>query len=1194
MALKVGELFASFGIDTSGISKGLSEAQQSLSSFGTNLTIAGAAWSATITRAVTGAVKDAINRTAEFDSQMAKVFALKQITDQGTMDTLTQKAMEMGSKTKFTATEAGKAFEYMALAGWDAEQMLAGIEPIMNLAAASGEDLGRVSDIVTDAMTAFHIDTSDTKNIEHFSDVLAATMANSNTDVSQLGEAFKYVAPLAGTLGYSIEDTAAALGLMADSGIKGSNAGTALRSMLTRMLHPTKDTKLAMDKLGVSLTDSEGKMRPLVDILQQLRLGMGSMSEEEASAAFTELFHLTDEELGQLSTAEAAEYATLLAGQRGLSGLLAIGTANEAEWNKVINAIYGAEGAAEEMRESSEQSLGGDITKLNSALDTLKITLTHLYTPTLRKITQDATKLVAAFTEADPATQDLAVKMMLLAAGVGPAMIAVGRLAKLAAGLPALLTPAGAAGMTAALGIGMIAIAAIDSDNKVGTAMENMSANIATKTAEAAASAEANMAELPGRVANLSGSIQTTMENISSTITSGLDIGAAFLNTAAASMDSITAAGTSIVTGVVNGIANGLPKLIPAAVSVAGRFLVGMIQNFPKIIASGENFIGKFVEGLQNVDWWGVATDLAGALADTMHQLMTGVQEAADNGVGIKMGQAAASLIHKLLTGIGNFAQNADVIQFMTDLGNGLIAAMGELGNFAGELIGKLFSVEGLTAAYEAGKSLVKLIFSGMMSVLTGGATFIENLIDRILISAGVIDEEARAEYHATGEAAAEAMEEGFSAGVDKDADKYHYSIAAILSAALAGTGENPDIAGLDTSLRAPLYKAMTNAVNQAKRDFETDNNTKTLGELFREALTEQFNNGLGTEYGIEIPADLGDEVWDQIAQVLLNAGDSASLMTLFKSFFSMPENPMEEATDEIEDGTAEAMTAAAEAGFAVGEARAEGEKQGYAAAMDAGGSKEGTEAMATTIAEGKGPVQEATAQVSDAAVKAAMLVMSAENGQILGGVFVQGIQDGISTSQETLVAQAQAMAQAAHNAARGQMSSGVARQIGQDYCAGLTNGLNRGSGAVAAAAYNLGLKIADSTKKAIEVGSPSRVADREIGQMFGIGLVNGLNRTLDDVRQSAGGLADAMVRPFSMGDEIGIDTGAAVFSRMEAPAAAPAAQQTGNGTGGEDVARMIVSALSRVKIVMDKQECAEILTPTIDELLGERQEAVR
>lgn len=254
----------------------------------------------------------AVKVGADFEGAMSKVEAISGATGSD-LEALTNKAKEMGASTKFSATESANAFEYMAMAGWKTGDMLNGIEGIMNLAAASGEDLATTSDIVTDALTAFGMTAGDAT---HFADVLATASSNANTNVGMMGETFKYVAPVAGALGYTAEDTAVAIGLMANAGIKSSQAGTSLRSMMSRLTKPTKEVQVAMDALGVSLTNSDGTMKTLNRVMLDLREGFAGLSE-----------------------AEAAQMASSLAGQEAMSGLLAIVNASDEDFNKLSRSV---------------------------------------------------------------------------------------------------------------------------------------------------------------------------------------------------------------------------------------------------------------------------------------------------------------------------------------------------------------------------------------------------------------------------------------------------------------------------------------------------------------------------------------------------------------------------------------------------------------------------------------------------------------------------------------------------------------------------------------------------------------------------------------------------------------------------------------------------------------------------------------
>lgn len=319
------------------------------------------------TTAIVGLGTAAAKVGVDFEAAMSNVEAISGASGKE-LEALTEKAKEMGAATKFSAKESANAFEYMAMAGWKTEDMLGGIEGIMNLAAASGEDLAATSDIVTDALTAFGMSAKDST---HFADVLAAASSNANTNVGMMGETFKYVAPVAGALGYTAEDTALAIGLMANAGIKSSQAGTSLRSMMSRLAKPTKEVQNAMNRLGLSLTDGHGKMKSLNEIMGDLRDGFAGLSE-----------------------AEAAELASSLAGQEAMSGLLSIVNASEDDFKNLEGSIYNCDDAAARMAETMSNNLQGQITTLKSGLEGLGISLyENMKTPCM-EIVKEAQAMV--------------------------------------------------------------------------------------------------------------------------------------------------------------------------------------------------------------------------------------------------------------------------------------------------------------------------------------------------------------------------------------------------------------------------------------------------------------------------------------------------------------------------------------------------------------------------------------------------------------------------------------------------------------------------------------------------------------------------------------------------------------------------------------------------------------------------------
>lgn len=301
-------------------------------------------------------IADTVKTYADFEAAMSEVKAISGATSEEFAQ-LTEKANQMGAITKFTASESAEAFKYMAQAGWDAKEMMDGIEGLMALAAASGEDLGTTSDIVTDALTAFGLSA---KESGRFADVMAQAASATNTDVAKMGDTFKYVAPVAGALGYSIEDTAVAIGLMANSGIKASQAGTSLRSLLTNLTRPVGQAEDAINALGISITNTDGSVKPLSQTLQDLRAKFGALTDSEK-----------------------AQYAAMLAGQDGMSGLLAIVNASDQEFESLTEQINNSSGAAQKMADVMMDNLSGKFELFTGALDSMKMSLGEKFKPYL-------------------------------------------------------------------------------------------------------------------------------------------------------------------------------------------------------------------------------------------------------------------------------------------------------------------------------------------------------------------------------------------------------------------------------------------------------------------------------------------------------------------------------------------------------------------------------------------------------------------------------------------------------------------------------------------------------------------------------------------------------------------------------------------------------------------------------------------
>lgn len=419
MSINVGKAIGYLDLDTSGFQRGFKSALQDLRAFNDNsatattklgalgsaFTSIGSSMTKNLTVPIAGAGAAVVGVAAKFESAMSEVAAISGASGDE-LQALTDKAQEMGATTKFSASESAAALKYMAMAGWDTEAMLNGINGVMQLAAASGEDLASTSDIVTDAMTAFGLSADQSTR---FANVLAQTANRSNTSVALMGETFKYVAPVAGALGYSIEDASVAIGLMANSGIKGSQAGTSLKNILTNLAKPTDQVQAYMDKLNISLTDSAGNVKPLNQLLNEMRDGFNDLTE-----------------------AEKAEYAAGIAGKEGMSGLLAIVNSSQTDFDNLTDAINNSSGAAQNVSDVMMNNLGGQLTILKSTLEGIAISFGNILLPAIKKVVESLQGFLDWLNNLTDGQKELIVTIATVVAAIGPVLLIVGKVITLA------------------------------------------------------------------------------------------------------------------------------------------------------------------------------------------------------------------------------------------------------------------------------------------------------------------------------------------------------------------------------------------------------------------------------------------------------------------------------------------------------------------------------------------------------------------------------------------------------------------------------------------------------------------------------------------------------------------------------------------------------------------------------------------
>lgn len=414
MSVEVGSAVGYLDLDISGYTSGLSTAQRAqdsfrrqsssfssaLSTIGSTCTKVGTSFTKKLTVPVVAAGAAIVKTSVSFESSLSKVKAVTNATGKD-MDKLKKKAMDMGAKTKFSASEAADAMYYMGLAGWDTKSIVDGLDGVMNLAAASGEDLATTSDIVTDSLTGFGLKAKDSA---HFADLLAQASSSSNTTVALMGETFKYVAPVCGALGYSAEDCALAVGLMANAGIKGSQAGTSLKTALANMASPTDKMATKMKELGISIKDSNGDMLPLKDLLEQLRSKFKNLSKDQQAQAASTIF-----------------------GKESMSGMLAIINASDSDFNTLAENLSNCDGRAKAMADTMNDNLAGQFTILKSTIETIALQFGEVLVPAMKNVVAKLQEFATWFTTVDEKTKRIIVTIASIAAAIGPVLLLVGK-----------------------------------------------------------------------------------------------------------------------------------------------------------------------------------------------------------------------------------------------------------------------------------------------------------------------------------------------------------------------------------------------------------------------------------------------------------------------------------------------------------------------------------------------------------------------------------------------------------------------------------------------------------------------------------------------------------------------------------------------------------------------------------------------
>lgn len=1026
--------------------------------FGAMAAIGGKAVTA-VGSALKSVTTSAVSAGMSFENAMSSVAAISGATGTN-FESLSKKAKEMGASTKYTATEAANAMEYMAMAGWKTADMLSGIDGIMNLAAASGSYLARTSDIVTDALTAFG---KQAKDSGEFADVLAAASANANTNVDLMGETFKYVGSVAGAMGYSIQDISLATGLMANSSIKGSAAGTALRSTITRMAKPTEESSMAMSALGLSLTDTNGNMNSFGEVMKDMRKGMQGMTEDEK-----------------------ASYAAMLGGQEAMSGLLAIANASDEDFNKLSDAINNAAGSAEKMAGIKMDNLQGAVDELKSGMEGLGITAFEQASESLKGFVENATSVVNNLNQklSDVKYIEKAIQWIQnlgsafkdgglegglkeiggLLDGTGEKVKALGAVL----GALGIVTKAsdffqGNTWKLVSMGIGGIngtlkevpqwaknagkSIGKAFSNSKLGGILQSAVGKIKNPFKDILDAATLDGANGIQKIGALGGKVVQTVTStvqtvgklifgVGSKMFSGLTqiMGLAMKALMPAALIAVVLAGLGLlyqtfgsqidsilqlaqtrgpqfITNLVNGITSRLPELIQQGGHLVSELLDTITANLPALIAGGVTLVQSLVSGLISAlpelipSAVNMVTTLITGIASALPQLiMTGMQLllALAQGITENLPSLIDAAIQSLSSFVQGILQNLPTIlmtaaQIIGTLAQGIIGAIPQLLKALPQVLSAMIDTIMATDWLEVGKQVVLAIGEGIF----GGLSKLGGKIGKFF---GNISD-----WCAGGEKGGKSVTSGTVSGINAGSSQ-------VSSAAnsLGNTAASSTAAGIQAGIGSVAASA------------------GSVGDTAISALTAGISNGNGT---------------------LLSAGTNAGA----------------------------AVTEGMDTGLTTLNNVASTSMSNFSGTISSSGTKAVSSAKNVSKA-----VNAALKTTEPAALR---------SGQGIGN----NMANGIRSKNSAVTSASRALA----NAAKTPISNINTYSYGAYIGMGLANGMASQVGHVRAVAAQLAAAAEAAIRAKAQIHSPSRVADK-LGNYFGIGWINGIMDHVQEAKQAA------------------------------------------------------------------------------------------
>lgn len=706
-----GEVVIDTSLNTGGFEKGISALGGIASKGLTASTVAISAVSAALSTCAGYAIKVG----SDFEAGMSNVEAISSASAQSVttasgemvdgLTALTDKAKEMGATTKFSATESSQALNYMAMAGWDAQEMYDGLAGVMTLAAASGEDLATTSDIVTDALTAFGMQASESG---HFADVLAQVSASANTNVGLLGETFKYVAPLCGTMGYSAEDASIAIGLMANSGIKGSQAGTALKTAIANMAAPTKAMAAQMAALGIEITNSDGSSKSLMEVMQNLRTSFDGLSESEQAAAASTIF-----------------------GKESMSGMLAVINASDEDFAKLTESIYNCDGAAEQMAATMQDNLQGQITILKSGVEGLGIAVYEKLQEPLKNLAVKGQEYIGQLTDAfnsggfsglvseignvlaDAVSMVMTYAPKLVDAAVDCIDAFIGGISS---ALPAIAPAAVQIGTTLIEGI-----------IKVVPQLLSAGVQLLTALVEGAASAAPQL--IVAFVEAVAAVIEALIEQAPALLQAGMELLQALADGVLQSLPIIAEAAPEIIQSLCDSVTETLPQLLATGLEIVNSLAEGLIQAAPQIATAAAQIIttlATFV--VQNLPTIALAAvEIISTLADT---LISSIPSLLKSVVEIMQG-----ILGFVCDNLPTIAQAA--VEILTTLCEKLVALIPQLVPVVTQIIMSIFNfvVQNLPTIVQAAIQIMVTLVQGIIAQIPTLIPAVVQLISQIFQS---------------------------------------------------------------------------------------------------------------------------------------------------------------------------------------------------------------------------------------------------------------------------------------------------------------------------------------------------------------------------------------------------------------------------------------------------------------------------